>query len=161
MPYKKCSKGHNSGVRAKACVECGEIFERKVKLISQEKQADIRATKDGDISFDWATLQKGDRIKSLKGHGPYTVVEKDLLGNGILSKERVAMGYYGKFKVIEVQEDGILAIGNHREGENATCFIYMGTPCLSPYGIYREPHKLVKLKNSSGVSLNKKRKRNV
>lgn len=158
MPYKLCSKGHPNGVRSKACKECGEEFEVGVKTKVLVDTSVIKIPRPVAPPIDWAALQKGDRVKSIKGYGPYIMVEKDLLGDGRLTKERVPMGYYGKFRVVEILEDGIRATGNKQEGENANCFLYMGTPCLGPNGVYREAHKLVKLKDLNGVGLNKKRK---
>lgn len=86
---------------------------------------------------DWTKLQRGDTIKSVRGHGPY------YLGAG----GKLFKGEYGTFVVDEIVGDGIHAYETARSKHlihGGRRFIYMGAPKKVDI-IHREPHKLVKV----------------
>jgi len=87
---------------------------------------------------DWKTLQRGDLIKSIGGHGPYY--------NSKLGKRY--KGEYGVFKVDEVIDNGVYVFRSAKRKGVFTFggrrFIYMG-PKEKYECIWREPHKLIRL----------------
>jgi len=85
---------------------------------------------------DWTTLIKGDIIKSITGSGPYYLFTND---KDILEIQR--MGSYGIFKVVRLEESGILgrAMTKNKYG---TEFIYMGEDKLGNTGRHMGAHKL-------------------
>lgn len=127
--------------RSSTC-ECGHIFyQKKTELLAKGivpvKQGRPTKRKRKFMSVDWRQLQQNDVIK-VRG-GPYFEID-----NG-REAERIPMGYRGKFIVHTVKENGILARGNKREGENAMCFIHMNGRYTTNTGITRRPHKIVKV----------------
>jgi hypothetical protein len=86
--------------------------------------------------IDWKGLLPGDTIR-VKG-GPYFLRK---------NCERIPMGYRGKFKVSQLDKNGIHAYGNKKEGENSHCFIYMGPRVYNKEtGLYMKKHLIFKTK---------------
>jgi hypothetical protein len=82
--------------------------------------------------FDWRELQKGDRIKATGG--PYSVVDGEF----------IPMGCRGKFTVIGLDKNGIIAYGTK---EGGFCHIWMGRDEQNKLtGVWRTKHRLAKLK---------------
>ncbi len=136
---KNC--GISCGPRSLACPKCG------IKFIFKDKSpAQILDKIMGNIPSktlcDYKTLERGDRIKVIQGSGPYFKSKE--------TGENIPMGYTGKFKVLYVDKNYIHATGNKKEGVNARCLIYVGPPQQSQYGVWKEPHKVVKLKRKVG-----------
>src|SRR6188768_2776846 len=130
--HKTCPDcGTTTGPRSFKCPnkKCGHSFEinKKPEFLKQEK---------GDHKFNWKELQRGDRIKVLTGSGSYWPTET----------EKVNMGYYGKFVVKYIDKNGIHATGNKKEGPMSHCYIWMGAEVVTPSGLVRAPHRVVKLK---------------
>lgn len=145
---KLCPNGHPNGPRAFHCSTCNHEFAFKnkttVPVVNIGKQrrsmsvAKLKARVHGTpVECDWRTLVRGDRIKVVQGTGPYLPID---------GGDPIGMGYAGKFVVLYITKDAIHATGNSKEGENAHCVIYVGEPGFSKYGIYREPHRVIKLK---------------
>ena len=133
------SCGTGNGPRSHYCKSCQHPFAIKSGKGTPSLAA-MRAKRSGVIKergFDWRELRRGDRIKVVQGTGPYLPVE---------NADPVNMGYSGDFAVLYITKDHIIATGNKKEGESAYCAIYMGEPGDSPYGLYREPHKIIRLK---------------
>ena len=131
-----------TGPRALKCKNCSHVFIFKADKDEAPKTGRVSLeTKLTGIEkvtdFDWKQLVRGDRIKVVQGSGPYFPVE---------NSDPIPMGYAGKFTVLYIMKDGIHAYGNPKEGEGARCFIWMGEEGLSKHGVYRVPHKIIKLK---------------
>ncbi len=144
---KTCSKcGVATGPRAFKCPSCQTpfTFKKDVEGVSLAQMRQQRTGEAQQTDFDWRTLQRGDRIKVIQGSGPYFKLE---------DADPINMGYAGKFTVLYLTADCIHATGNPKEGEQARCVIYMGKPGLSKYGVYREPHKVVKLKQKKAKNV--------
>lgn len=121
MPYKKCTKNHENGVRAKTCSVCGEAFIFKTSREKKEKGKDV----------DWATLQPGQRIRILTGSGPYM----DIIRKG--KEIRKYLGCKGGvYHVVSVHKDGIKILNGF-----LTEFCYMGEVCEGQVGI-KSPHRI-------------------
>lgn len=90
-----------------------------------------------DNNFDWKSLKNGDLIKTKFGSGPYWMTSDE-------EPKKIPMGYYGKFKVIRVMQDGILARG-YKEN-NMTMFLYMGEDMIAPTGTFMQKHVIKKIK---------------
>lgn len=84
------------------------------------------------MRVDWRLLKPGDYIKVLSGSGPFWVRK-----NG----EREPMGYYGKFRVSRVGEDGIHAYPTDTKN-SGHCYIYMGPKRIGSTGMRNRPHKI-------------------
>lgn len=122
---KTCEKcGHECGPRAYMCPECQHPFMFAIQ--SKEKKTTRMIRK-----FDWRELEKGDRIKATGG--PYSVVDG----------EYIPMGCRGKFTVIGVDKNGIIAYGVK---EGGFCHIWMGEDDICQLTrIHRTKHRLAKL----------------
>ena len=79
-------------------------------------------------------LKKGDVIKITKGSGPFV-----LLNSG----EKECIGYFGKYKIIEVKHDGVIA-GKY-PNFNGFCFIYLGSDKIGITGAVMTAHRITKL----------------
>ena len=124
---KVCDKcGCETGPRAYVCPECGTPFIFKPRSKEHKNTKVIR-------NFNWKELENGDKIK-VSG-GPYW-----LSSDG----EYIPMGCRGKFTVLGLDKNGIIA---HGVKEGGFCHIYMGEDdqCKSTQ-IWRTKHKLSKLK---------------
>ena len=118
--------GAIAGSRALVCSNCGFKFAFKPKSKEQKNTKVIR-------NFNWKELQNGDRIK-VSG-GPYW-----LSSDG----EYISMGCRGKFTVLGLDNNGIIA---HGVKEGGFCHIYMGEDNHSHLTqIWKTKHKLSKLK---------------
>ncbi len=126
---KTCEKcGHQCGPRAYMCPECQHPFMFAPQ--SKEKKSTRMIRK-----FNWRELEKGDKIKATGG--PYSVVEGEF----------IPMGCRGKFTVIGVDKNGIIAYGVK---EGGFCHIWMGEDSQCPVTkIWRTKHRLVKLKQKN------------
>jgi len=122
---KTCEKcGHQCGPRAYMCPECQHPFMFAVQ--SKEKKTTRMIRK-----FDWKELEKGDRIKATGG--PYSVVDGEF----------IPMGCRGKFTVVGIDKNGIIAYGAK---EGGFCHIWMGEDEQSKLtGLWRIKHRLAKL----------------
>lgn len=137
--HKNCSScGFSTGPRSFRCPNCQTPFEFKEKGIAQLRKQLENKTEQKVVDFDWRTLQRGERIRVISGSGPYWPASGE-------RQENIPMGYHGKFTVRYVDKDGIHAVGNKKEA-NGHSFIYMGEPKLSKSGLFKEPHKIVRLK---------------
>jgi len=142
MPYKTCPKcSTRCGVRTHSCPQCHEIlYNKEAKLLTKNKFRDkpikLKKIFVAPKKIQWTELQPGDIIKVLNGTGPYQII------NG----ERICMGYAGKFKVKELDDDGIYAYPV-KASESGHCYIYMGKEVLSKWGTNLSPHKIRKVNN--------------
>lgn len=118
MPSKICNK---CGVRTKEC-SCGQSFAVKVKKTIKHKLAET----------DWKELIKGDRIKSISGHGPWRPSEDGTT---------TYMGEYGIIKVDMIDSKGIH--GYNQDGSH--CYLYMGDDYISKTGTNMSAHKVKKV----------------
>ena len=127
-PLKECMGcGKRCHARMANCGDCGYVFYKK-----KNKNQPIE---------NWKELSPGDKIKSVKGHGPYWLNPK--------TKEKTYMGSYGKFSVQDVGKDHIVVhqkIGNTRV-TSGTEVLYMGDHVKSPLcdNLYNCPHKLIRV----------------
>ena len=130
---KECSHcgSRNNGARSAKCTDCSKPFIFKLPQLRKENREERT-----DPNFDWKTLQPGDRIKVIQGYGPYW--------KSLGESDDTPMGYYGKFIVKFVDDNGIHAYGN--KNESGHCYIWMGQECVTEDGLNKEPHKVVKLK---------------
>ncbi len=87
---------------------------------------------------DWKDLEKGDFIKVFQGTGPYYLNSEG---------ERSYLSVPGSYMVLDTDENGIHChgVGKRNSGMN---YVYMGPHKKSPIfsSIYRNPHKIVKIK---------------
>ena len=122
-----------TGPRTKIC-SCGHKFHFKPAIFKTPRGK----------SIDWTTLEKGDIIKCINGHGPY-YLSKDNPG------EKIGFNYKGKYKVRGTTEKGIEAFPYQNKRETGGyCFIYMGEPeYCEDMSIHREPHKIVLLQKDA------------
>lgn len=123
---KTCDKcGTQTGPRAYICPECQTPFAFKPQSKERKSTKFIR-------NFDWKELQAGDRIKATGG--PYYVT----------GGEFIPMGCRGRFTVMSLDDNGIIAYGAKSGG---WCHIWMGRDEQCPTTkIWRTRHKLVKIK---------------
>ena len=151
---KKCKCGTILGQKTKTCRMCGHKFEFiriknpkrcpqcTTELRPRAKSCDkcqyvypVKNTKKFEEITNWKSLKKGQTvlIKS-NGKGPIYINE---------SNKKYLMGYRGKFTVMDVKENGIVAISAK---EGGFCFIYMGKRQQSKKveNLLLRPHKLLK-----------------
>ena len=136
---KKTCPGCNNlcGPRAYVCKNCNHVF--SFKMNNKEKRT-LKVIRD----FNWAELEKGDKIKV--GGGPY------FLNDG----ELIPMGYRGKFIVEKVDESGIHAWGIDKNAGFA--HIYMGPDYQNrETGVWKVKHKILKLKRKDNQDSTKGR----
>ena len=138
---KTCEKcGHECGPRAYMCPECQHPFMFAVQSKERKTTRMIR-------KFDWKELQKGDRIKVTGGS--YYISDDG---------EYIPMGCRGKFTVIGLDKNGIIAYGTKEGGFS---HIWMAKDKLSTdTKIHRTAHRIVKIvpkiKANKNKSQNKK-----
>ena len=122
---KTCENcGHECGPREYMCPECQTPFMFAVQ--SKEKRTTRMIRK-----FDWKELEKGDKIKATGG--PYSVVDGEF----------IPMGCRGKFTVIGLDKNGIIAYGTK---EGGFCHIWMGRDEHSKLtGLWRTKHRVAKI----------------
>jgi hypothetical protein len=84
-----------------------------------------------NLIVDYTTLSKGDKIKVLKGSGPYYIAE---------SGEKQYLGNKGIFVVDSLLSNGIMAVSKYGSIE----FLYMGQEEKSNVldNIIRSPYKI-------------------
>lgn len=117
---KLCVCQKEVGRKVRTCPHCGHKFEFK-KLGKYEEIKNWKQLLPGDIFY----INKG-------GLGPYYITQ---------TEEKILFGYRGKFKVLNLDKDGIISYS----AKNACCFIYMGKKCQSEMtGIFKRKHKLWK-----------------
>jgi hypothetical protein len=131
MPYKTCPKcNKKSGVRSFFC-ECGHEFIYKDKD-KENKAAKPKAIKNRVkklVPIDWRQLKVGEKVKVIKGSGPYR------FNNG---GERTSFGHSGEYFIKEIREDGLLATQ-----KGMTHFIYMGEDRTMDTGTILTAHKIL------------------
>jgi len=117
------------GVRTKICPICkSEIVSKKI--IRENIKREIE-------SLDWKTLSVNDIILSISG-GP--VFETEETSHNL--------GHYGKFKIKEIVNDGILCYGMEKLN-HGVYYLYMGKPRISKYGTNLRPHKIRVLRKAT------------
>ena len=123
---KTCGKCQTmTGPRTKICKKCGEHFVFKLRLRNKVKTNELK---------DWKSLNRGDVVKSIQGHGPYWITSEG---------ERESCGYYGLFRVRRVEENGIGAYPyGTKQKHGGYHFIYMGKEEESISGTISRSHKL-------------------
>lgn len=125
--HKQCPKcSAVTGPRTKRCKKCGHEFLFRHKIFKSANGHKI----------NWRDLQRGDIIKVLKGSGPYQII----------NNEKHPIGYYGKFRVHSIEDDGIHAYAIKKYSGHS--FIFMGKKRISKYGSILRPHKVRKLKRN-------------
>jgi hypothetical protein len=122
---KTCENcGTMTGPRSYMCPDCNTPFTFAVQ--SKEKKT-TKIIKN----FNWRELEVGERIKATGG--PYYVKGADF----------IPMGYRGKFTVVNVDDNGVLAYSE----KGGYCHIYMGRDKQCPETkVWKTQHRLVKLK---------------
>ena len=122
---KTCENcGTLTGPRAYMCPSCQTPF----VFAAQSKE---RKTTRIIRNFDWRELQPGEKIKATGG--PYYVK----------GGEFIPMGYRGKFSVVSLDKNGIVAYS----AKGGYCHIYMGPDIQCPETkLWKTKHRLVKLK---------------
>ena len=120
-----------TGPRTKTC-SCGHKFHFKPAIFKTPRGK----------SIDWTTLEKGDIIKCVNGHGPYYLSKE--------SGDKIGFNYRGKYKVLSIEKDGISAWPHSNKSESGYCFIYMGkSGYRDELDLHREPHKIVLLEKGT------------
>lgn len=131
---KKCSKINAS--RQRVCKYCGYEFKCKNVPIKSEVK-------------NWKELEIGSYIKIIQGTGPYYIPKRDTEESKI--GEKICMGDTGVFKVIKLENEGIVAFGATNKNAGYT-FLYMGKPKYSETtGIFSEPYRIKKVKQKLRV----------
>ena len=121
-PQKKCPSCNGTCHARSSSCSCGHIFYRKQL----------------SVITDWNSLDRGDKIKSVKGHGSFWIDPE--------TKEKTYMGVYGKLIVRKVVHNGVIASKIERGVKSGlTEFVYMGSPHRSDLmdNYHIRPHKLV------------------
>jgi adenine specific DNA methylase Mod len=131
---KRCpSCQAENSARSFKCVGCGYQFVKTIASSAIKKIKDkIIKKKYGFEKVDWKNLVPGTIIK-VSG-GPYYIAKE----------EKHLMGYVGTFKVMRVEEEGILATPIKAK-ESGMCFIYLGAKKSTSYGMVKRPHRIVKV----------------
>jgi uncharacterized Zn ribbon protein len=122
---KTCDNcGHCTGPRAFVCPSCNTQFVFNVKSREQKNTKVVK-------NINWKELESGDMIK-VSGGSYY-----------MKGGEFIPMGYRGKFKVINLDDNGIVA----HSSKGGFCHIYMGRDQQCPETkIWKVKHKIAKLK---------------
>jgi len=131
---KLCKKCNTiNGVRSFNCKNCNNPFEMKKARKTVIINGVVKVRKN--FVSDYKSLVKGDRIKVLKGSGPY---HTDETGN------KTYLGSKGKYTVDRVMDDGIMVSSQYGSHE----FLYMGPVMTSPMldTLTRAPFKIILLK---------------
>ena len=123
MVVKVCPNCNEANpARIRKCKKCESTFAFKIKKKKDRKEK---------IS-DWRELKTGDLIKVIGGP---IFVDKE--------QNEIPMGYNGKFSVVSLDNNGIVAHGVDKTC--GFCHIWMGKEQTSPTGILRKPHKVYKI----------------
>jgi len=138
-----------NGPRAFFCKYCKTPYETRTtpgpipylkRITENEKPSDYD-------SFNWEMLVPGDFIV-VKG-GPYHL-SYDEHGQEV----RLPMGEKGLFKVLRLEQNGILAYPKGKKHEcHGLHFIYMGEETDCAAGIIKVPHRVRKAKLKKNVVL--------
>lgn len=116
--------GTLTGPRAYMCPQCQTPFMFVVKSKDKKNTKFVK-------NFNWKELKVGEKIKATGG--PYFVQKGDF----------IPMGYRGKFTVVSVDSEGIVAYS----GKGGYCHIYMGDDKQCPETkLWKTKHRLIKLK---------------
>ena len=116
-----------NAARQRVCKQCGHQFISKNTPIS------------GEIK-DWKSLQKGTLIKVIQGTGPYFISKKD--SDEGLAGEKICMGNTGVYKVVGVDDKGIIVYGGSPKNSGFT-YLYMGNARISQTtGTYLEAYRI-------------------
>jgi len=118
-----------NGVRSFNCKSCNSPFTMKKKRKNTPALNAARINRN--LIVDYTTLSKGDKIKVLKGSGPYYIAE---------SGEKQYLGNKGIFVVDSLLSNGIMAVSKYGSIE----FLYMGQEEKSNVldNIIRSPYKI-------------------
>lgn len=130
MPYKVCPKcNHKNGPRTLKCKgECGHEFESaSIRNPKAPKKPKNKVPKM--VEVDYHKLEKGEKVKVVKGSGPYRI-------NG--GDERVSFGDYGEFYFQYTLENGFIGLK-----KGLTHFIYMGPDRELESGTFLVAHKVL------------------
>lgn len=148
--HKICKQcGTITGPRTYICKQCGTSFEIKgqqgsVIVSNKPIKKPIKTHKPNrvhKVMVDWRTLLPGDYIKSLSGSGPVWLTRDG---------QWEPLGYAGRFKVHALDKEGIHAYPMDRRN-SGHCFIYMGPYTRRYDGLYKRPHKIIKIKMKKDV----------
>lgn len=116
-------------------VPANETISQAVERVKHAKAAaKVRKPRSKTVD-NHKILAPGDKIK-VTGGGSY-VLNKD--------GDKIRIGYKGRFVVKGVDQNGIFAYGNKKEGEQAMCYIWMGRNLLTKAGVHRRAHKVMKV----------------
>jgi hypothetical protein len=115
----------------KICIKCESKVHSRLKVCKCGYKFSFKFKRDNYKSIKWQDLKKGDQIK-VSG-GPFWVNS---------NKEKVLMGYKGRFNVLDLDENGILAYSTDRGG---FCHIWMKNKIITKDGITKMPHKIKKI----------------
>lgn len=109
---KLCSSCNTiNGVRSFNCKSCNSPFTMNKKRKNTPALNAARINRN--LIADYTTLSKGDKIKVLKGSGPYYIGD---------SGEKQYLGNNGVFVVDSILGNGIMAVSQY----GAIEFLYMG-----------------------------------
>ena len=131
---KLCTEcGAVNAARQRVCKQCGHQFISKNTPVS------------GEIK-DWKSLKKGTLIKVIQGTGPYFISKKDC--DEAFAGEKICMGNTGVYKVVGIDDKGIVAYGASPKNAGFT-YLYMGNARVSQTtGTYLEPYRIKFVKKS-------------
>jgi len=136
--HKTCPKcGTTTGPRAFTCAKCGWVYifasGKQGAVAGEPKVARVtKAAKAHGERVSWRELLPGQFIKVLAGSGPYW-----MLKTGV----RESMGYYGKFLIKRLDENGIHAYPTDSKN-SGHCYIYMGPKKIADSGMRHRPHRI-------------------
>ena len=119
-----------TGVRSKVCPDpsCGHKF-----IFTPKPKNPLKT----ETIIDWKSLQKGDTLKVIQGHGPVWIDQEG---------EEHHVGHHGIFSVVKRQEDGLMCHGGIK-GNSGTAFIYLGEEKQLDSGTILRPHRIQLVKN--------------
>lgn len=122
-----------NGVRSFNCKNCNNPFSMNKPRKHLPTKRIVKVLKS--LVKDFTQLNPGDKIKVLKGSGPYHTDE-----NGI----KHYIGNSGKFSVDRIVSNGIMAVTQYGAHE----FLYMGPEMKSPdlETLTRAPYKVILIK---------------
>jgi hypothetical protein len=114
----------------KVCPNCKNKLHPRVKLCKCGHKF-VFKSKNKYKRVNWQDLKKDDIIKV--AGGPFWI---NLKGSKVL------MGYKGRYKVVDLDQNGILAYGLDKSG---FCHIWMKEKIITDDGIVKIPHKIKKI----------------
>ncbi len=132
--HKTCVCGKTMGPRTLVCPHCNHDF--GIRQIAAPKVGRlVKVAKVKKAVDNHKVLAPGDKIKVTSGGSYYKNKDGD----------KLHIGYRGRFVVKAVDQHGIFAYGNKKEGEQSMCYIWMGRNLLTKAGVHRRPHKVVRV----------------